>query len=42
MVTTKSRLLEVHGCKETHKPEELCHGGKKVTEMENEEIKKEL
>jgi hypothetical protein len=39
----KSRLDNVHGCKETHKPEQLYHGKiKKITEMEIEEIKKEL
>ena len=42
METTKSRLWDVHGCKETHKPEKLYHGEKKITEMEIEEIKKEL
>ena len=42
METTKSILLDVHGCKETHKPEKLYHEEQKDHLLETEEIKKEL
>jgi hypothetical protein len=42
METMKSRLLDVHGCKETHKSEKLYHEEQKDHLMEIEEIKKEL
>jgi hypothetical protein len=43
MQTTKSKLQDVHGCKETNKPEKLSPmKNKKITEMKTIEIKKEL
>ena len=42
METIKSRLEDVHGHKETHKPPKNIMKNRKITEMENEEIKKEL
>jgi len=43
METTKSRLQDVHRCKETNKPETLSPmNNKNITGMKTKEIKKEL
>jgi murein tripeptide amidase MpaA len=42
METTKSRMQNVHGCKETCEPGKLYHEEQKITELEIEEIKKEF
>jgi len=42
METMKSRLEDVHGWKETHKPEQMYHDEQKIIEMEIEETKNEL
>jgi hypothetical protein len=42
MEKTKSRMQKVHGCKETHEPENYIMKNKKKMEVETEEIKKEM
>jgi DNA-binding transcriptional regulator YiaG len=42
MGTIKSRMQKVHGCKETYESEKIITKNKQITEVEIEEIKKEL